>query len=90
MTVLTVPPNKPDGEIGTPSNKALSLFGIPKRLSHRCLSIATKPAIEQSIARAICLVAERQICGLVELFNHFGAKVLASVKFSEQVSLVGL
>lgn len=86
MTVL--PPNNPDGEIGTPSKKAISLFDIP--LSHRCLSVATKPAIEQSISWAICLVAERQICGLVELFNHFGAKVLDGVKFSELVSLVGL
>ncbi len=56
-TVLTASPNRPEGKIGASSRKTLSLSLIWDKVNHKCLSVATRAAIDRPIALAVSLVA---------------------------------
>lgn len=58
-TTLTEVPKSPLGKSGATKRKSFSFFPMAARLIHRCLSVATRAAIERPMAAAVCLVVRR-------------------------------
>ncbi len=58
-TELMASPNRPEGASGASMRKTLSFSFLSDRVNHKCLSTATRAAMDRPMARAVSLVAQR-------------------------------
>ncbi|KAI5094885.1 beta-ureidopropionase [Silurus meridionalis] len=79
-------PNSPGGVIGAFNSTALSLSGRSDKVSHRCLSVATRAAMDRPTASTVCLVAQRVRLPLISSVSELSP----SSQISQQISLVCL